>query len=147
MSIVGVLYNRVPNYVNRLIILFCPGRRSGSVFFNIFKFLAWKCCYPRWPFLTQGSTEFNQKVWRIPIHSFSFFVPVLVLFLTSFFFNSDMNPLNTRKLRRATLKKRKADMVLTIGEPSGVQVMATPERKVVLSDTLEVAHSIILKHS
>lgn len=48
-----------------------------------------------------------------------------------------MDPLNTRALRKATLKKRKVEMALIIGEPSGVQAVFAPEPKIALAKPQE----------
>lgn len=58
-----------------------------------------------------------------------------------------MNPSNAHKLRKATLKKRKANIVLTVGEPSRVHAIAISKPDVVMFDTLKVAPPVILRHS
>lgn len=59
---------------------------------------------------------------------------------------SNIDPSVTHEMRKKTLKKRKAEVALTIGEPSEQAVVA-PKPEVILSDALEVAPLVMLKHS
>lgn len=58
-----------------------------------------------------------------------------------------MDPSDVRTLRKATLKKRKAKVALTMEEPFVVQAITAPELEVALTELQEATPPTTSKHS